>query len=165
MGGAAVAWFALTAEELAALAAVHVTTARRWLRRRQAPHLVERTLGFLRAGELAPLSSTWSGWCVRGEHLIAPSGDMFTPGAVLAGPLELATIHAQRRELDELRAVIAGVDQEAALEELEHALREALSYLAICPRVAPGARAGAAVARGAAPRSTGGRARASAPSA
>src|SRR5256885_7699068 len=136
MGDAGVAWFALTADELAALAAVHVTTARRWLRRREAPDLVERTLTYLRAGELAPLSSTWSGWCVRGAHLVSPSGETFTPGAVLAGPLERATVTAQRRELDVLRAAIAGVDQEAVLEELGQALataREALNELTTYP--------------------------------
>src|SRR5437879_11349607 len=99
MGDKDVAWFALRADELARLAAVHVTTARRWLRRRCAPHLVECTLAYLRAGELGALSPTWSGWCVRGAHLIAPSGDTFTPGEVLAAPLERAIIRAQRRDL------------------------------------------------------------------
>src|SRR5947209_2176449 len=99
MGDKDVAWFALRADELARLAAVHVTTARRWLRRRCAPPLVERTLATLRAGELGALSSAWSGWRLRCGVLISPEGSEFTPGEVRAAPLEHALVRELRREL------------------------------------------------------------------
>lgn len=80
----------LSAEELAGLMDVHVTTARRWLREQNAPGHVLRALRIVRRGELGAISKTWAGWRITPDgKLWSPEDDRkhFTPGAVRAGPL------------------------------------------------------------------------------
>lgn len=94
------AWFGLTAPELAELADVHVTTARRWLRQRQAPSQVSRCLELLRAGHLGALARAWSGWSIRGGFLVSPEGERFAPGDVRAAPYDRDQVRELRRALE-----------------------------------------------------------------
>lgn len=77
----------LTAERLAELIGAHVTTARRWLRKRQVPRAIAAALMVLRFGDLGAICPDWEGWSLREGVLWSPEGEHFSPGRVRAGPL------------------------------------------------------------------------------
>lgn len=119
----------LTAESLAELACAHVTTARRWLRRRQAPPAIARALVLLRFGQLAAVSPTWSGWALRAGKLVSPEGLELTPGEVRAGPLHAATVRLLQRQLaaatDTVDTNTERLERVAVLAALQNAMAAA----------------------------------------
>jgi hypothetical protein len=90
-----------TAERLAALAGVHLTTARRWKAAGHRPRpWLAKLLRIVLAGELDDISAAWRGWRIAGDELVSPEGWRFTPGEVRAGRLleaRLARLEAERR--------------------------------------------------------------------
>lgn len=126
----------LTPERLAQLAGAHITTARRWLRRRQAPRVILAALAVLRYGDLGAVSGAWSGWLVRGAELVSPEGSTYTPSMVRAGPLyERAAAELRAQVQACMAAAESGAERMervaalAALVEAQAAARAALDAL------------------------------------
>jgi hypothetical protein len=71
-----------TAKDLAERFGVHITTARRWVRERNAPPAVMMLL----TGDLGVFDMAWEGWCVRGEALYSPEGLEVAMGDVRSVP-------------------------------------------------------------------------------
>lgn len=86
----------VTAKELALIAGVHITTARRWKRNPDAlPARAEKALRAL-SGELGAIDPAFKGWrLIRGE-IVSPEGWSFRPGEVRAIPFH-------RQQIAELR--------------------------------------------------------------
>lgn len=82
-----------TAEEWAALAGVHITTARRW-KRAGMPEPVRRLLHIMVNGDLSAISRAWRGWALRAGALVGPDGITATPGEVLAIPFVRAQVQS-----------------------------------------------------------------------
>ena len=132
------AFHGLTAEELAQITGTHVTTARRWLRRRTAPPAVLMALSFLRFGDLGAVSPEWAGWSLRGGELWSPENQPYTPGMVRAGPLHEHSARAYRAQLLAVAVTAeSGSDRReriealAALENAFRAARAALERLSV----------------------------------
>lgn len=77
----------VSAEELADLACVHLSTARRWKRTGKCPRSIERLVRVCHRGELDDLHRTWRGWRLVRGILTSPEGWESTPGAVRSIPL------------------------------------------------------------------------------
>jgi transcriptional regulator with XRE-family HTH domain len=124
----------LTARALAELTGCDVSSARRWRRRRRLPEAIARLIELTRDGELGAVAGAWRGWALREGVLISPEGAEFTPGAVRAGPLHVATVQHLRGELAALTASVArDVERRArvtALVSLQNALEQALEAAA-----------------------------------
>jgi hypothetical protein len=78
------ALYGITAEVIAKIAKVHVTTARRWKRGEEPPYAALRLIEFVTTGNLEVADSTWTGWRLRDGKLIAPHGEEFTRGEILS---------------------------------------------------------------------------------
>lgn len=83
--------YGVPAERLVAITGAHLSTARRWKRTRRAPRWLRVLISLCVHGELEPISRTWSGWILRGKHLVSPEGWEFTPGEIRSIPF----MHAQ----------------------------------------------------------------------
>ena len=97
MGTDGEALHGVSAEELARLTGVHLTTALRWKRTRRTKRWLHLLVSMCVWGKLAPASRHWAGWFVRGEHLVSPEGWCFTPGEVRAIPFMRAQIQTYQQ--------------------------------------------------------------------
>lgn len=89
-----------SAERLASLAEVHITTARRWKTGKRPRPSLMKLARIVLAGELDQLGPTWRGWKIRNGELVSPEGWTFTPGEVRAIRLleaKIARLEADRR--------------------------------------------------------------------
>jgi hypothetical protein len=77
--------YGVPVEEIARVCGVHQDTARRWKRTGNVPPAAVVAIRALFEHDLGAISAQWTGWSVRGEELISPEGDRFTPGMVRAG--------------------------------------------------------------------------------
>lgn len=76
--------YGITAEEIAELLGVHVTTARRY-KRGESPSQAQLELLRLKTkGDLSILSGEWQDWRLCRGKLIAPDGAQYGPGEVLS---------------------------------------------------------------------------------
>lgn len=89
-----VAYDGTSAETLAELTGVHVTTARRWKRGEPVPCAAARLLAILLTGDLGLISRAWRGWRIGQAELVGPDGITATPGEVLAIPFVRAQVSA-----------------------------------------------------------------------
>jgi hypothetical protein len=97
--------YGVGAQDLAALAGVHISTARRWKRTGKYPRKLAPLLAVLRDGQLGPISRAWRGWCIRGDRLISPEGWSFTFGEIRSIPFMQAQVSGyQSRERTHLQA-------------------------------------------------------------
>lgn len=124
-----------SAQRLAELTHTHISTARRWLRRRSAPPAVLMALTFLRFGDLGAISEKWTGWGLRADQLWSPENVAFTPGMVRAGPLFEQCVR-NYRAADAAQPPIIDTEAErrrvrtlAALENAFNAAQRALEEL------------------------------------
>ena len=83
-----------SAETLATLTGAHLTTALRWKRAKRIRRWLYVLVSVCVRGELESISKTWSGWSVRGPHLVSPEGWQFTPGEVRSIPFMKAQVRA-----------------------------------------------------------------------
>jgi len=93
----------LTIKQIARVARVDPTTARRW-RRGVVP--VPAGILLLLSGDLGCFDPAWSGWILRRGQLISPEGWEATPGQVLATRLHEAQLAAWRTENRHLRELV-----------------------------------------------------------
>jgi hypothetical protein len=88
--------YGVPVETIAAKCGVHPDTARRWKRTGNVPPTAVIAIRALFEHDLGAISGDWTGWSVRGDELISPEGDRFTPGMVRA-----SAYHRQRcQEMD-----------------------------------------------------------------
>ena len=78
------ALYGIQAEQIADWCQVHVTTARRWKRGEDPPHAAAQLVELHTTGNLGIVDDAWDGWSIKKELLIAPNGDRFAPGEVMA---------------------------------------------------------------------------------
>lgn len=95
--------FGLTVNEIARVARVNITTARRW-KRGVVP--VPPGMLLLLSGDLGCFDPDWRGWVLRRGKLISPEGWDATPGQVLATRLHEIQLAAWRTENRNLRALV-----------------------------------------------------------
>jgi hypothetical protein len=126
----------LTPEALAEFTETHVTTARRWLKRRSAPRAILLALALLRLGDLGAVSPEWAGWTLRDGILWSPEGTGFDPGQVRSGPLFEQAASGLRAQLlaitvtsESGSARRARIEALAALENAQAAAVRALTAL------------------------------------
>lgn len=79
--------------------AVHPDTARRWKRTGNLPIGAQRLLAAVHDHDLGSISPPWAGWCIRDGDLVAPNGERFTPGLVMAGKYHKQRAADLEREL------------------------------------------------------------------
>jgi len=92
--------YGVGAEQLAEVAGVHISTARRWKRTGKYPRKINTLLALLIDGDLGPISRAWRGWRVCGDRLISPEGVAVTFGNIRAIPVmqaQIAGYHARER--------------------------------------------------------------------
>jgi hypothetical protein len=95
-----------SAEALAELAGVHITTARRW-KREGAPAMEDRFLRILTEGDLGEIDPVWRGWNLKRGVLCGLDGFFFTPGEVMGIPFTKALLKTlQQREAHERRFAV-----------------------------------------------------------
>jgi hypothetical protein len=88
--------YGVPVEQIAQVCGVHKDTARRWKRTGNVPPAAVVAIRALFEHDLGAISKAWTGWSVRGEELISPEGNRFTPGMVRA-----SSYHRQRcQEMD-----------------------------------------------------------------
>jgi len=78
--------YGVGAQELADLAGVHLSTARRWKRTGKYPRRLKTLLAVLIDGDLGPISRAWRGWSIRGDRIVSPEGWSFTFGEIRTIP-------------------------------------------------------------------------------
>lgn len=76
----------MSADLIAEICKVHVTTARRWKRYGDAPYAAEKLVELAKTRDLGLIDPKWSGWCLKSGKLVAPTGMEFSSGDVLAIP-------------------------------------------------------------------------------
>lgn len=86
----------LTPAEIAAIAGVHPTTARRWKRTHHAPTWASRLLALHVGGALPTTCPTWAHWRITGSYLIDPAGIEYSAGQVMS----LWIVEQLRRDLE-----------------------------------------------------------------
>ena len=74
----------VSAERIAEICRVHITTARRYKRGEEPPFASLQLLKLCDKGELGVLDLKWAGWHLRNGQLISPDGQSFAPGDVLS---------------------------------------------------------------------------------
>lgn len=79
----------VTDEWIIERAGVHRTTVTRWRAARKFPPMLQRLAELELGGELGLIDPRWMGWRVAGGELVAPNGDHFAPGIILALALRL----------------------------------------------------------------------------
>lgn len=92
--------YGIPAEHLVAYTGVHLTTARRWKRRRRVPRWLQRLVAVCHFGELGHIQRAWDGWVLREKCLMSPEGWQFTPGEIRSIPFmraQVRTYQAQER--------------------------------------------------------------------
>jgi hypothetical protein len=92
--------YGIPAERIAAVACVHISTARRWRRTGKAPRWARKLLAIALEGELGQFAQSWDGWNLRGKHLVSPEGWTFSFGEIRSIPLlhsQIATLKARER--------------------------------------------------------------------
>jgi len=95
--------FGLSIKEIARIARVDPTTARRW-KRGAVP--VPAGILLLLSGDLGCFDPAWSGWVLRRGMLISPEGWEAAPGHVLATRFHEIQIAAYRSENRNLKALV-----------------------------------------------------------
>ena len=122
----------MSADTLAELTGVHVTTCRRWVREKRVPPPIARLLGIVRRGDLGVIAPAWAGWrlvrdygvndATREARLVSPEGWDFTPGDIIAGRVLVANGAARELEREELaaeeRAALADEERRRELDAL-----------------------------------------------
>jgi hypothetical protein len=83
--------YGIAAEQLVAITGVHLSTARRWKRRRRLPRWLQRLVSLCVFGDLGQIHRAWSGWTLREKYLVSPEGWEFTFGEIRSIPF----LHAQ----------------------------------------------------------------------
>ena len=83
-----------SAETIAGIAGVHITSARRW-KRAGAPEHIHKLLRLLLQGDLAVISPAWRGWRIERDRLHSiDDAYTFSPGEILSLPFRLSQIAA-----------------------------------------------------------------------
>jgi hypothetical protein len=83
-GGGIEALEGVTPEVIAEVCGCHLSTARRWKRGEMPPLSALKIIRLYTAGELGEIDLKWRGWRLRDGVLIAPHGQSFSPGDILA---------------------------------------------------------------------------------
>jgi hypothetical protein len=78
------ALYAVSADTIADLCKVHVTTARRWKRGEEPPYAALQLIELLSTGNLGVINPAWDGWILKGNSLVAPHGEIFSRGDILS---------------------------------------------------------------------------------
>lgn len=97
------------AKYLASWLGVHITTARRWVRERNAPPAVVMLL----SRDLGVFDEKWEGWRIVEGTLRSPEGITLTPPEALAHPfmlLQIGTLQADNRKLR--KELDAGIEEQ-----------------------------------------------------
>lgn len=76
----------VSAEIIAEITGVHITTARRWKRGEMPPLSALKVVALHQTGELGTVDLKWNGWKLRDGKLISDDGTCFTPGEVRSLP-------------------------------------------------------------------------------
>ena len=63
---------------------VHESTARRWKRGEDPPYSAVRLVEIQSTGNLGIIDDEWDGWCLKDGVLVAPNGEQFTSGDIMA---------------------------------------------------------------------------------
>jgi len=99
------------AKDLAERFGVHITTARRWVRERNAPAAVILLL----SGDLGVFAAEWEGWVVRGTSLYSPEGLEVALGDIRAVPFMKMQIAGY--QLDARLAKVPDIEEQPTPEE------------------------------------------------
>lgn len=102
--------FGLSAEWLAKVCGVHITTARRWKRGEAPPKAALEIIQLRATGELGVVDGAWSGWRLVNGVLYSPEQMDFTPADVRAGPFwrQLARSYQAKQRLPQQADWVAG---------------------------------------------------------
>ena len=92
------ALYAISAETIAELVRVHVTTARRWKRYGDAPYAAEKLIELLSTRDLGLIDPKWNGWMLKDGRLVAPTGMEFSSGEILAIPFVQQLVASYQRD-------------------------------------------------------------------
>jgi len=111
----------LSAEQLAAVCGVHITTARRWKRTGNMPLSYRVLVAFLVDGDLGVLSPAWKGWTLRAGEIVTPEGWTFTPGELTAVPIRYQQLAALERRMSEPEQRELRLTLRPAIEPEHHA--------------------------------------------
>ncbi len=88
----------VTAEQLAEMTGVDLTTARRWKRTAKVPEPARRLLALHITGDLSALSPLWESWTLRNGRLHGPDGFSFEPREILALPFVQRLVSSYQAE-------------------------------------------------------------------
>lgn len=85
-GGGIEALEGISAQRIADICRVHLTTAQRWKRGEYPPFTALEVIQLRETGELGVVDLKWAGWQMHSGVLISDDGTQFTPGEVRAIP-------------------------------------------------------------------------------
>lgn len=88
----------VSAEVIAEITGVHITTGRRWKRGEVPPLAALKVIALYQTGELGTVDLKWNGWRLRNGLLISEDGSSFTPGQVRAIPFMAMQIDSYKRD-------------------------------------------------------------------
>ena len=92
------ALYGIQAEWISEVCQVHITTARRWKRGEDPPYAATQLVELLSTGNMGIVDPDWTGWALKQGLLIAPNGDRFSPGEVMAMTYWRALAHSYQVE-------------------------------------------------------------------
>jgi len=98
--------YGVPVERLSALTGTHLSTARRWKKKRRCPRWLQRVIRLCVLGELGEIHRAWDGWVIRDQYLVSPEGWRFSFGEIRAIPF----MHAQIRTYQRLQRCIQQAD-------------------------------------------------------
>jgi hypothetical protein len=98
--------YGIAAEQLVAITGAHLSTARRWKRRRRLPRWLQRVVSLCVFGDLGQIHKAWRGWKLKDTTLVSPEGWEFTFGEIRAIPF----MHAQIRTYQRLQRCVQQAD-------------------------------------------------------
>ncbi|HUQ52353.1 MAG TPA: DUF3653 domain-containing protein, partial [Gammaproteobacteria bacterium] len=87
----------VTDEWIVARACVHPATVRRWRARGEFPPALQRLAELEHYGELGHIDERWREWRIVAGELVAPNGERYTPGVILALALRLQQLNELER--------------------------------------------------------------------
>ena len=78
------ALYAIKTEKIVQWTRCHESTARRWKRGEEPPYPATQIVELQSTGNLGMIDDEWDGWRLLDGLLIAPNGDEFAPGDIMA---------------------------------------------------------------------------------